>query len=90
MTDRTDRIQKDEFVRRIAKRMNTNQETAAIWVDAILDTLYEAFKKGTSVTLTGFGGFYVRPERKSWVFKFNPGQKLRAFLGWSSSYRGKL
>ena len=33
---------------------------------------------------------YVRPERESWVFKFNPSQRLRALFGWSSSYRGPL
>jgi len=42
------------------------------------------------VTLPGFGGFYVRPEPESWVFKFNPGQRLRALFGWSSTYAGKL
>ena len=43
-------------------------------------TLYESFKAGESVTLQGFGGFYVRPESASWAFKFNPGQRLRALL----------
>jgi len=86
----TDRIQKNELVRRLAARMKTDEQIAAVWVDAIVETLYEAFKAGKSVTLPGFGGFYVRPERGSWVFKFNPGQKLRALFGWSSTYKGKL
>ena len=43
---------------------------------------------GESVTLKGFGSFYVRPERSTWVFKFNPAQRLRALFGWSSSYKG--
>jgi DNA-binding protein HU-beta len=85
-----DRIQKNEFVRRLAVRMNADEEMAARWVDAMIDTLYESFKAGESVTLTGFGSFYVRPERSSWVFRFNPGQKLRALFGWSSTYRGEL
>jgi hypothetical protein len=46
------------------------------------------FKAGESVTLPGFGGFYVRREPESWVFKFNPGQRLRALFGWSSTYSG--
>jgi hypothetical protein len=29
------------------------------------------------------------PEPESWVFKFNPGQRLRALFGWSSTYSGK-
>jgi DNA-binding protein HU-beta len=49
--------------------------------------LYESFKEGQSVTFSGFGNFYVRPERERWVFKFNPSQRLRALFGWSSTYK---
>jgi len=83
------RIQKREIARRLAARMSSDEETASQWIDATIDTLYEAFKAGESVTLEGLGGFYVRPERESWVFRFNPGQKLRALFGWSSTYQGK-
>ncbi len=86
----TERINKDEFVRRLATRMNADEATATAWVDGIVETLYESFKAGKSVTLPGFGGFYVRPESESWVCKFNPGQRLRALFGWSSTYSGKL
>ena len=84
------RIQKKEVVKRIAIRMAVDEKTAEAHLDATLDTLYEAFKAGESVALPGFGGFYVRPERDTWVFKFNPSQKLRALFGWSSTYTGKL
>jgi DNA-binding protein HU-beta len=50
--------------------------------------LYHSFEAGESVTIKGFGNFYIRQERSSWVFRFNPGQRLRALLGWSSSYKG--
>ncbi len=86
----TSRINKDEFLRRLAARMNADEATAAAWVDGFVETLYESFKAGESVTLPGFGGFFVRPEPESWVFKFNPGQRLRALFGWSSTYRGEL
>ena len=86
----TDRINKEEFVRRLATRMNTDETTTIVWVDGIVETLYKSFKAGESMTLPGFGGFYVRPEPESWVFKFNPGQRLRALFGWSSTYTGKL
>jgi nucleoid DNA-binding protein len=85
-----DRIQKKGVAQRLARRMGTNEQTAEVWLDAFTDTLYEAFKEGRSVTLPGFGGFYVRRHREAWVFKFNPGQKLRALLGWPSSYKGGL
>lgn len=84
------RVDKKEIVRRIAKRMETDEKTAEAFLEATIETLYEAFKAGESVTLPGLGGFYVRPEPDSWVFKFNPGQKLRALFGWSSTYSGKL
>jgi len=84
-----DRIEKDELARRLAARMQTDTATATVWIDGVLETLYESFKAGESVTLRGFGSFYVRPERTSWVFRFNPGQRLRALFGWSSSYKGE-
>lgn len=84
------RIQKKEVVSRIATRMAADEQLAEAFLDATLETLYEAFKGGESVTLPGFGGFYVRPEPDSWLFKFNPGQKLRALFGWSSTYSGEL
>ena len=86
----TDRINKEEFFRRLAIRMNTDEATTIAWVDGIVETLYESFKAGESMTLPGFGGFYVRPEPESWVFKFNPVQRLRVLFGWSSTYTGKL
>ena len=85
-----ERIQKKEIARRLAARMKTSEAVSAMWLDAVLDTLYESFRSGQSVTLSGFGNFYVRPERERWVFRFNPSQKLRALFGWSSTYRGGL
>ena len=84
-----ERIKKDDVARRLATRMDTDEATATAWVDGVIETLYEAFKAGESVTLPGFGGFFVRPEPNSWVFKFNPGQRLRALFGWSSTYTGE-
>jgi DNA-binding protein HU-beta len=83
-----DRIKKEEFVRRLAARMNTDEATATAWLDGVTETLYETFQAGESVTLPSFGGFYVRSEGETWVFKFNPGQRLRALFGWSSTYKG--
>lgn len=84
-----ERMKKADVARRLAIRMDTDEATATAWVDGVLETLYEAFKARESVTLPGFGGFYVRPEPESWVFKFNPGQRLRALFGWSSTYTGE-
>ncbi len=53
----TERIQKDELARRLAERMQTDTATATAWIDAIVETLYESFQAGESVTLKGFGSF---------------------------------
>ena len=84
------RINKDAFVRRVAKRMDVDDATAQVWVDAVLDTMIATFKGGKGLTLPGFGGFYLDRRRDGCAFKFNPGQKLRAVLGWSSTHKGRL
>lgn len=77
----TDRLKKEDVVCLLAARMKSDKATATAWLDGVTETLYESFKAGKSVTLPGFGGFYVRPEPESWVFRFNPGQRLRALFG---------
>lgn len=79
---------KKEFIQLLAHRMNVDEDEAARWLEGVIDTFYDVFNQGIGVTLTGFGGFYLDPRRSSTVFKFNPSQKLRKLLGWSSSYKG--
>lgn len=83
-------MKKQAFAQLLAARMETDEKTATAWIDGVIETLYESFKAGESVTLPGLGGFYVRQESRSWVFKFNPAQRLRALFGWSSTYAGEL
>jgi len=85
-----ERIETKAFVQQLAVKMKTDEKVATAWLEATLETLYENFKAGKGVTLTGFGGFYVQPRGETWAFKFNPGQKLRVLFGWSSSYQGTL
>src|SRR5262245_36948042 len=89
-TGMAERIETKAFVHQLALRMQTEDKVAAAWLEATLETLYDNFKAGKGVTLTGFGGFYVQPRGETWAFKFNPGQKLRALFRWSSSYKGPL
>jgi DNA-binding protein HU-beta len=84
------RLQNKEMIHRLAQRMDVDEKTADVWLEAMTDTLYEALKEGRSVTFPGFGGFYVKPKGDTWAVKFNPGQKLRALFGWSSTYKGTL
>ena len=81
---------KKEIVKKLALKMDADEETASRWLDGVTDTLYEIFKSGYGVSLTGFGSFYLDRRRSSTAFKFNPGQKLKKLLGWSSSYKGDL
>src|SRR5215475_176888 len=85
-----ERIETKAFIHQLALRMQTEDKVAAAWLEATIETLYDTFKAGKGVTLTGLGGFYVQPRGETWAFKFNPGQKLRALFGWSSSYKGTL
>ena len=84
------RKQDPEIVARLAERMQTDDITAAAWLNGVTETFYEAIKSGECVNLPGLGGFYVKPAPNTWVFRFNPAQRLRAALGWSSTYKGSL
>lgn len=85
-----DRIERDELVHLVAQRTSQDVEVVSKVVDAFLDEIYQTMKRGYGVTLKNFGGFYVRPKRENWGFKFNPCQKWRALFGWSSTYKGEL
>ncbi|NJO82268.1 MAG: HU family DNA-binding protein [Blastochloris sp.] len=69
--------------------MQTDPATASAWIDGVMKTLSERFKAGESLTLCDLSSFYVREERRSWIFRFNPGQRLRALFGWSSRYQSR-
>ena len=86
----TGRIEKAELVSLVSQRMNHDAQLVDEVVDVFLDEIYQALKRGDSVSLRGFGSFYVRPREDSWVFRFNPSQRLRALFGWSSTFRGTL
>ncbi len=82
------RVDRDDLVQLIAVHLSKKETLVAEIVDATLEEIYQALKRGECVSLKNFGTFYVRPERESWVFKFNPSQRLRALFSWSSTYKG--
>jgi DNA-binding protein HU-beta len=86
----SDRIEKQALVERVARRVGQEVGLVGQVVDGTFEEIYEALKAGERVSLRDFGSFYVRQERESWVFKFNPSQRLRKLFGWSSTYRGDL
>lgn len=86
----TSRLDRAGLVERVAERTGLSARTSDKVVEAVLEEIYEALKRGECVSLKNFGTFYVRPERESWVFKFNPAQRLRKLFGWSSTYKGDV
>lgn len=82
------RIEKPDVVRLVAQRTHREYTMVEEILDAALEEIYAAFRRGESVSLRNFGSFYVRPEPEQWVFRFNPAQRLRKLFGWSSTYRG--
>ena len=84
------RINEKELINRIARRTSRDVELVTEIFEATFAEIYEAFKREEPVTIRNFGNFYIRHEQNSWVFRFNPAQKLKALFGWSSSYTGDL
>lgn len=85
---------KAEFVDKLAAKSGLTKKDAAAVVDAFLEVVTEALKKGEEVQFTGFGKFYVQtrearqginPQTKvkikipaSKVPKFSPGLALKS------------
>ncbi len=88
MSDKS--MDKKALLDRISKRLGKDSGTTEEVLDAALDEIYEALKRGESVNLRGFGTFFIDWRRSGTVFKFNPSQRLRALFGWSSTYKGEL
>lgn len=68
---------KQEFVDQVADKSGLSRRDAGKAVDAVLDAITDALKKGDSVSFTGFGKFSTqrRAERQG-VNPRNPGQKV--------------
>ena len=53
-------MNKAEFVAAVAEKADLSKADAARAVDAVIETITKALKKGDTVTLVGFGTFSVR------------------------------
>ena len=53
-------MNKAEFVSSVAEKTDLSKAAAAAAVDAVIETITKALKKGDTVTLVGFGTFSVR------------------------------
>ena len=50
---------KSEFVDQVADRAGLSKKDASDAVDAVLDTIEDALKRGSDITFSGFGKFSV-------------------------------
>lgn len=79
-----------DFIKLYAEKMECSEKNAEKYLNGFIDTLYDCMKNKSSITVQHLGKFYVSERRESTAFKFNPSQKMKAVLGWSSSYKGEI
>jgi DNA-binding protein HU-beta len=53
-------MQKTDFIKAVAEKTSVSQKETKQVIDAALQVIEEALKRGEKVTLTGFGTFEVR------------------------------
>jgi DNA-binding protein HU-beta len=58
-TSKEGAVTKSEFVDQVADRAGLSKKDAGDAVDAVLETIEEALKRGSDVTFSGFGKFTV-------------------------------
>jgi DNA-binding protein HU-beta len=81
-------INDKELAALLAKRMNSDEVTARVWMDAVFEEIYEQFQDRHGVSIRNFGRFFLRSGGSTWVFKFTPAQRLKALFGWSNTNKG--
>ena len=81
-------IKHKEFVKMYALRAGVSEEEASVQINHFVETVFDGIKEHRPITIEHLGNFHVAEHSDSISFKFNPAQKLKAILGWASSYRG--
>lgn len=68
---------KGDFIDSVAAKANLSKKDAGAAVDAFLDAVTDALKRGDQVVFTGFGKFEVKKRAaRMGVNPRNPGQKV--------------
>jgi DNA-binding protein HU-beta len=71
-------VTKQEFVERVSSRSGLGRREAAEAVDAVIDAITDALKKGEEVAFTGFGKFSTQHRAaRQGVNPRNPSQKVQ-------------
>jgi DNA-binding protein HU-beta len=70
-------VTKQEFVDKVASRSGLNRRDAAKAVDAVLDSITDALRRGEPVSFTGFGKFSTQHRAaRMGVNPRRPGEKV--------------
>jgi DNA-binding protein HU-beta len=70
-------VTKQEFVDKVASKSGLSKRDAGAAVDAFLDSITDALKRGETVAFTGFGKFTTQHRAaRMGVNPRNPGQKV--------------
>jgi DNA-binding protein HU-beta len=70
-------VTKQDFVDAVASRTGMSRRDAGTAVDAVLDCITDALRKGDQVAFTGFGKFHTtRRAAREGVNPRNPSQKV--------------
>ena len=83
-------IKHKEFVKMYAQRAGISEEDTTMQISNFIETIYDGLKECRPITVEHFGNFYISEHKESIAFRFNPAQKFKAILGWSSTYRGEI
>ena len=83
-------IKHKEFVTRYAEKMGCSEEEAVKYLKGFLYAFYEGIAERRPITIEHFGNFHLSEHSESIAFRFNPSQKLKAALGWPSTYSGEM
>jgi DNA-binding protein HU-beta len=71
-------VTKSEFVDQVADRAGLSKKDASDAVDAMLETIEDALKRGSDVTFSGFGKFSVSDRSAREVVTRPPGRRSRS------------
>ena len=70
-------LTKSEFIDAVAAKSGLSKKDASAAVDAVLDAVKDALRRGDDVTLTGFGKFSVQSRKaRTGINPRNPSQKV--------------
>ncbi len=83
------KVSTKELIKKIVRKSGFEEKTVSDISNYIFEEIIEELEQCHSVNIKDFGTFFVRATLPTRIFKFNPCQKLRYILGWSSIYKNR-